>query len=260
LLRPFVIQHKPNLAEVILNAPLVGITTTRNRNDVGFPQHSLSQAYLTALIKAGATPVMIPLGLDNERIEVLSKRLDGIIFSGGGDIHPGQYHGDMHDAVKYVDTDRDRVEIQFVHTAIENRLPFFGICRGLQVINVALGGTLFEDILDQRPNSLKHQYYPDYPREYLAHEVELVPDSQIYNIFETNHIEVNSLHHQGIDRLAPGMQATAFAPDGLIEAIEINDYPFGLAVQWHPENLQAILQFRALFSAFVQVCQKKTNV
>jgi putative glutamine amidotransferase len=130
-------------------------------------------------------------------------------------------------------------------------MPVFGICRGLQVINVALGGTLYEDLDDQFPNALKHDYYDDQPRDYLAHTIRVETDSRLARILGSSSTEVNSLHHQGIRRLAPSLRASAFAPDGLIEATELLEYPFGLAVQWHPECLQAYAPMRHLFQAFV---------
>jgi putative glutamine amidotransferase len=122
------------------------------------------------------------------------------------------------------------------------------------VINISLGGTLFEDIQEQRPNSLNHQCFPEQPREHLAHSVAIKPNSQLSAILESSTTMVNSMHHQGIDSLAPDLQASAHAPDGLIEAVEILYHPFGLAVQWHPEHLQANATMQTLFHAFVKAC------
>jgi putative glutamine amidotransferase len=134
-------------------------------------------------------------------------------------------------------------------------LPFLGICRGLQLINVGLGGSLYEHILEQHEGALQHQYSPDWPRDYLAHSVQVRRDSLLGNILGVSELHVNSLHHQGVKELAPRLRATAYAPDGLLEAFELPDFPFGLAVQWHPEWLLGQPSSRALFQAFVAACK-----
>ena len=158
--------------------------------------------------------------------------------------------------VKNVDPDRDRVEVQMVRAAISEGLPFLGICRGLQVINVALGGALYTHIADQHPQAIEHTYYPDWPRDHLAHKVQIDPNSKLADILGATTQDVNSLHHQGIRDLAPNLKATGWAPDNLIEAIELSDHPFGLAVQWHPECLTAEERMGTtmltLFQAFVE--------
>jgi putative glutamine amidotransferase len=118
-----------------------------------------------------------------------------------------------------------------------------------------MGGTLYEHILDQHAGSLQHQYYPDWPRDYLAHDVKIDGDSRLGRLLTRTDFKVNSLHHQGVKRLAPDLRASAYAPDGIVEALELPDYPFGLAVQWHPESLPNEKETRMLFSAFVEACK-----
>jgi len=238
-----------------LNAPLIGLTTTRNLNNGCNAQFSLGIDYSNSVLRAGGIPVLIPLGQPEEQLEQLISRLDGMIFSGGGDILPDHYHGTQHPLVSYVDEDRDRVEFLLFKQILSRKMPFFGICRGFQVINVALGGTLYEDILDQKPGSLRHQYHPDYARDYLAHPVKIEADSKLAKITADLEVNVNSFHHQGIRQLASELRATAYAPDGIVEGIEMIDYPYGLAVQWHPENLYAYPKMRALFEAFVETAR-----
>jgi len=245
----------PNLEED-LNAPLIGLTTTRNLNNAGKAQFSLGIDYSNSVLRAGGIPVLIPLGQPEEQLDQLITYLDGVIFTGGGDILPDHYHGSQHPLVSYVDEDRDRVELLLFKQILPRKIPFFGICRGFQVINVALGGTLYEDILDQKPGSLRHQYHPDYARDFLAHSVQIEADSRLVKIIGETEVEVNSFHHQGIRQLASELQATAYAPDGIIEGIEMIDYPYGLAVQWHPENLYAYPKMPALFEAFVEAARK----
>jgi putative glutamine amidotransferase len=240
-----------------MGSPLIGLTSYRHLNVYGIPLNSITEAYGRAVSNAGAIPVMIPLTLPEDSLDELLERLDGILFTGGGDVHPERYGSQEHPLVDDVDSDRDRVEIHLLNRMLEHGLPFLGICRGLQVINVALGGTLYEDILDQRPNSLKHQYYPNWPRNYLAHNVQVRQGSQLRSLLGSPTIEVNSLHHQGIRKLATPLKATAFAPDGVIEAFELADHPFGMAVQWHPEWLQEHPPMQSIFRAFVQAADEK---
>lgn len=232
--------------------PLIGLTTYRNMSEQGYPRFSVSEAYTSSIVSAGACPVMIPLGLPEEPVNELLDRLDGVLFTGGGDISPDQYGQPDHPSIDGIDSDRDQVELEIIAQAIHKGLPLMGICRGLQIINVALGGDLYADILEQHAQALKHQYYPDYPREYLAHDVSIEPSSLLVKVFSDGRVPVNSLHHQGVRKLAPGLKPAAFAPDGIIEAFEITGHPFGLAVQWHPENLQEHENMRDLFRIFVE--------
>jgi putative glutamine amidotransferase len=217
----------------------------------------VTEAYVQAVAAAGGCPVLVPLGLIPEQLDNLLTRLDGILFTGGGDIDPSFYNTAPHPKVGDVDLDRDSVELYLLERAVDQEIPFLGICRGLQLVNVGLGGTLYADISMQRAGSLRHDYYPDYPRDYLAHRVDLRAGSQLAGILGESPLEVNSLHHQGIDRLAPGLAPIASAPDGIVEAVELPEHPFGLAVQWHPEWLGTHAPMRALFQVFVQAADGK---
>ena len=235
-----------------MTRPLIGITTYRSLSRYSYPVISLTEAYVQALSLAGADPLLVPPGLPDKGMGSLLARLDGILFSGGGDIHPRFYGSQPHPLVTEVDEDRDRVEIALVGQAMQRGTPFLGICRGLQVVNVALGGSLYEDLLDQHPDALKHDCFPDQARDYLAHSISIEPGSKLAEVLGTLEVQVNSLHHQGIRKAAPDLRSTAHAPDGVIEAVEAPEHPFGLAVQWHPEWLQAHLVMRSLFERFVQ--------
>jgi putative glutamine amidotransferase len=235
-----------------MSIPLIGVTASRIIGSRGLPSISINEAYLQAVVRAGGMPLMIPLDVTDEALRELLPRLDGVLFSGGGDVEGARYASDAHPQIREVQPDRDRVEILLVEEAIHLRKPFLGICRGIQVINVALGGTLFPDIPSQLPEALKHDYYPDWPRDYEAHAVTLDPDSRLATILGLAQLEVNSLHHQSIHQPAPGLWITAYAPDGIVEAVELPGHPFGIAVQWHPEWMQDHESMQALFRAFVQ--------
>ena len=234
-------------------APIIGITSTFTpATDGKFGTISVGESYIQAVLRAGGLPLVIPVGLPREEQQAVFDRLDGVLLTGGGDIDPERFDGLPHPRVYDIDERRDDLEIRLVQMAVKANKPFLGICRGIQVINVALGGSLFTDIADQLENSLRHDWYPDIPRNYLAHPVSLQPDSRLAQILGGDLFEVNSLHHQGVERLAPSLRAVAYAPDHLIEAVELPNHPFGLGVQWHPEWLQEHLPQRQLFEALVQ--------
>lgn len=238
-----------------MTKPLIGITTFRSLKNQ-LPYLSLGEAYVKAVSTAGGLPLLIPLGMAGEDLHSLIERLDGIVFSGGGDMDPACYGGLSHESVHEVDQDRDRVELDLYNDVIDHQVPFLGICRGFQVLNVALGGTLYEDIVDQHDGAILHSYYPDYPRNFLAHEVQVREGSRLFGILGKPLIAVNSLHHQGLRKMAPTLQVTATAPDGIVEGVELPGHPFGMAVQWHPEALQEHEPMRAIFQALVQAAQE----
>ncbi len=240
-----------------MTAPLIGVTTYRTFNRYDNPQLCLSEAYVSSLANAGALPVLIPLGLSETTLDAMAARLDGILFSGGGDVEPERYGSQPHPLVDNVDPDRDRVELHLFEKALAAGQPFFGICRGFQLINIALGGTIYEDIRDQKPGSLQHSTPDTLPRNYLAHRVKLEAGSRLAGILAHDEVAVTSNHHQGVRRLAEKLKPSAYAPDGILEGFELPGYCYGLAVQWHPEWLQEHEHGRALFRSFVEACSAK---
>jgi putative glutamine amidotransferase len=233
-------------------APIIGVTTNyipAQPDSSG--QFAISEKYTQAVLRAGGLPVILPLELPADSLAELLSRIDGLLLTGGADIDPARFDGASHPRVYGVMESRDDQELRLVRLAAEQGKPFLGICRGIQVINVALGGTLYTDIGDQMPNALKHDQFPGIPRDYLAHEVAVESGSLLEKALGGRAFAVNSLHHQGVERLAPGLKAVACAPDRLIEAVELPGHPFGLGVQWHPEWLQEHAPQRQLLRAFV---------
>ncbi|MDX1662716.1 MAG: gamma-glutamyl-gamma-aminobutyrate hydrolase family protein [Candidatus Promineifilaceae bacterium] len=220
--------------------PLIGCTTYHKpvAQTPPIDVYGLMPAYTEAIRAAGGLPVLIPLGLSEEELQGVINRLDGILLPGGGDIEPGCYGGNSGDPlVRDIDCERDRVEIAAVRLAVAAGKPLLAICRGLQMLNVALGGSLWEDIRHHMPNAGDHDHYRRRGRDFLAHEVTVIPNSHLNRALGQERVQVNSLHHQGIRVLAPTLRAVATAPDGLIEAVEVVEHPFAVGVQWHPENL-----------------------
>jgi putative glutamine amidotransferase len=229
--------------------PLIGVTSFRTKSPYGYPYLSLTESYTQALSMAGALPVMVPLGLSEDDLDQLRLKLDGLILSGGGDIDPAVYGGEPHSTVDGVDPDRDRVELHLARQFADTRRPVLGICRGFQVFNVALGGTLYTDIRAQFPGAIAHDLWPGRGHDKLSHQVRVEEETHLADILGQPLVEVNSLHHQGVKDLAPGLTPTAFSADGLIEGFELPEHPFGLAVQWHPERLTDQPEMLALFQA-----------
>jgi putative glutamine amidotransferase len=236
--------------------PIIGITTNQSANSYGQPIILLQQSYVRAVMQAGGVPMLIPSMISQDGWDAVYSRLDGILFSGGGDIALDHFAGDPHPRIDDVEPERDSVEIKMLQAAASDGKPFLGICRGCQVMNVALGGTLYTHLPDQLPNALDHSY-PGNMRTVLVHEIKIEEGTRAAEIYGTPIIKVNSLHHQGLKDIAPMLRVAGHAPDGLVEAIELPDHPFGLGVQWHPEWLTDQEVTRNLFRKFVEAAKSR---
>ncbi len=235
-----------------MSVPVIGLTTRHGKNENGYPAVYLLRAYVAALVEAGGVPILIPSDLNETGWRALYGRLDGLLFTGGGDIAIERFHGEPHPTVDAGDPERDEIELSLLKMALEGGKPFLGICRGIQMINVGLGGTLYTHILDQMPGAVRHDYHPEYPRDYRAHAVKIEPGTRLAQILGETALDVNSMHHQGLKDVPAAARPVAFSSDGLVEGIEVQDHPFGLGVQWHPEWLTDSQPARRLFHAFVE--------
>lgn len=233
-----------------MTKPLIGITTRNGKDSDGHPFTALQHSYVNAIIQAGGLPVLIPSNLFVEDFLELYSRVSGILFSGGGDISLNYFHGSDHPRIGEVDDNRDFTEISLMRVAVNEGKPVLGICRGAQVMNVALGGTLYTHIYDQLQGALDHAYPGDLRRT-LVHPVNVEETSLSAEIFGETLLNVNSLHHQGLKDIAPGLRVAGHAPDGLVEVVEIPDHPYAVAVQWHPEWLTDQPAMQRLFKSFV---------
>jgi putative glutamine amidotransferase len=197
---------------------------------------------------------MVPLLDDDEdTLRGIYEHLDGVFIAGGVDVDPASYGEDRHALCGRTDLPRDRVELLFTRWALVDEKPLLGVCRGMQVLNVVRGGSLYQDCADEYAGAIKHDYFPHegHARDYLAHEIEVVPGSRLHDAFGAGTAHVNSMHHQGIRRVGEGLVASALSPDGLIEALEAPAHPFAVGVQWHPEMLiERDSGTRRLFEAF----------
>ena len=231
--------------------PIIGITTDQTVNSYGQPFVNLSQAYVNAIQQAGGAPVLIPSSLANDGWKSLYSRLDGILFAGGGDISLDHFKGDPHPRIDGIDPERDNIELKMLRNVVSDGKPFLGICRGCQLINVGLGGTLYTHIPDQLPGALDHDY-PGNLRTVLVHKVRIEEGTTTADVLGEPIVNVNSLHHQGLKDIPDRLRVAGRSSDGLVEAIELPGHPFGLAVQWHPEWLTDQIPSRNLFRRFVE--------
>jgi gamma-glutamyl-gamma-aminobutyrate hydrolase PuuD len=199
------------------------------------------QLYLDKVVAAGGTPVVLPAVPD---ISGVLSRLDGLLLVGGGDLDPVRYGAVPHPRNTPVNVARDDAELALLEEALAQRLPILGICRGLQLLNVALGGTLHQHV----PDVVGHERHSGGGSVFSRHEVHLRPRCVLARSLNRTTLDVPSLHHQAIDRLGTGLTACAWSDDGLIEAAELQDHPFTVGVQWHPEADEEL----SLFITFVE--------
>jgi putative glutamine amidotransferase len=234
--------------------PLVAVTAT-TRADDGVSRVRLSTAYLQALEAAGVTPIVVPPldgGGNGAGIDAILDVVSGLVLTGGEDVDPARFGAARHPRLSTVHPGRDATELALTRGACERQLPVLAICRGIQVLNVALGGTLIQDIPSEHPSDILHD--SDGPRAERTHTVRLAPDTRLARAVGRDAILVNSFHHQAIATRAASLVETAVAPDGIVEAVETpQDNPWWvIGIQWHPEDLVRSPESwdRALFAAF----------
>src|SRR6185436_5474089 len=225
---------------------------------IAIGQNRKMEDYLESVRRAGGEPVEVVV--DSEAPDQILSRVDGLVLTGGGDVDPKLYGEARHDTFQAAETGRDDFEIALARAAIARGIPLLAICRGMQVLNVAMGGTLVQDIPTQVTGALDHSVAQ--PRHHIAHEVWVAKGSQLATLL-ADHMEdgetchVNSRHHQSVKQAAKGFEVTATSPDGVVEAMERTDTPFCIAVQWHPENFWRTGEFRELFQGLVKAATAK---
>jgi len=240
--------------------PIIGITTTNLKALSGIPaavpdSWVMSTRFILAPTMAGGVPWMIPLLEHEDDLRAVYERLDGILIPGGADVDPEAYGAPRHEDCQRSDPPRDRVEVQLIRWAMEDGKPVLGLCRGIQLINIARGGTLHQDLAAEYAGAAKHDYFPDqgFERDALTHDVSLVPGSRLAEIYGASVIRVNSMHHQAVKDIGAGLEVTARSvDDDVIEGLEMPAHPFMVGVQWHPEALAVNdVVTRRLFEEFI---------
>jgi len=237
--------------------PLIGITTSVTVGTA--PERAyVNGAYIEAVQAAGGVPLLFAPHFTAEVCAALWPRLDGLVLTGGGDIEPARFGQPRHPAVDEVSPARDELELELTRRAVADDVPLLAICRGMQVLNVALGGTLVQDITSERPGSLVHTQKA--PRHETTHAVKVLGDGTLLGrVLGSPEIRVNSMHHQAIDRPGESLREVAWAPDGVVEGLEMpGPGRFVLGVQWHPEDLAAHDRAaRNLFTAVVEAARRR---
>jgi putative glutamine amidotransferase len=236
---------------IMSGAPLIGISTSIT---VGTsPERAyVNSTYLHAVQQAGGVPVILPPQLSGASLTRLARGLDGLLLTGGGDVDPVLFGEAPHATLYDVAPARDSLETGAVRIALDRRLPILAICRGIQVLNVAMGGTLYQDVATDPGTQLQHSQQE--PRHQPSHKVTVAPGSLLAETLGVDEVEVNSMHHQAVKAAGAGLAAVAWAPDQIIEGLELSDRSrFVLGVQWHPEELVGDSEpARRLFAALVR--------
>lgn len=229
--------------------PAIGITISYDQRRAGV--HLLRQDYVRSVEKAGGLPFVLTPGRPEDALELLD-RLDGLLLSGGSDVDPALFGELRHESVTHVVRERDDFEIALSRTALERDLPLLAICRGQQVLNVAAGGTLVQDIPSQLSGDVNHD--PERERWETAHDVRVVPGTRLRAILGRDTVAVNSFHHQAVKDLGQGLLVSARSADDLVvEAVEAPDRRLALGVQWHPESFwNQPANFSPLFQALIE--------
>lgn len=227
-----------------MDAPRIGITTYGRDDQDRF---CLPAAYVDAVRRAGGVPVLLPPGEPHP--ERLLEVVDGLILAGGGDIDPAAYGGAPHPALYLVDAERDQFELRLARAAVDGHVPVLGICRGCQVLNVAWGGDLVVHLPEGDEAPVRHRMPPRVPTD---HPVRVEPTSRLASILGETEVWARSWHHQAVHRVVPPWRPVAWAPDGVVEAVESEEHPWAVGVQWHPELSPDSGPHRRLFEALVR--------
>lgn len=236
-----------------MKKPIIGVTPLFDRER---DSYWMLPGYLEGLEQAGAIPIVLPLPEDLDDLPQLVSLCDGLLFTGGQDVSPALYGEAPKPTCGEVCPARDRMEQTLLHLALERDLPVLGICRGIQFLNAVLGGTLYQDLPTEYPFQTQHHMPPPYDR--AVHTVTLQPGTPLAELLGTEHIGVNSYHHQAVKTLAPCLTEMAWSEDGLIEAVCLPGKRFVWAVQWHPEfSFRVDEHSRKIFGAFVAAAKGK---
>lgn len=234
--------------------PTIAINCDWLENRARVPALMIRMNYLTSIIQAGGTPLVVPVVDDPALLESYLDRIAGLLLIGGRDISPARYGASAHPLTVPLPAMREEFDLRLVRTALDRGVPVMAICLGCQLLNVAMGGTLHQDVASAFPDS-PLQHTKKIGMSLVSHHVRIMKDTQLFQIIGKEEIETNSSHHQSVNQLGDGLVASAFAEDGVIEAVESTRYPFALGVQWHPEYLADQEDHVKLFQALVEAAR-----
>lgn len=234
-----------------MKQPIIGVTPHYDSDN---NRICIATNYLNSVKNAGGAPILLPLETDKTSLLRISEICDGFLFTGGPDITPFRFGEETIQQCGEVLPKRDEMEELLFNIAMKSGKPIFGICRGIQVLNVFLGGTLYQDVAAQFPSPLKLAHSQKSARNVLSHSVAINRDTLLHDILQKDYIQVNSFHHQAVKDVAPSLKVAGTSPDSIVEAVYLPGHKFFLAVQWHPEHLiydkeDALLLFKAFVNA-----------
>lgn len=235
--------------QALAQSPVIGVTASPGANE-----QSVGIDYFTAVTMAGGKPLLLQATCDTAAIDEMIASIDGLLLSGGVDIDPAYYGEPPHPMLGEVNAVRDTFEMALIERAVARRMPILGVCRGMQVLNVALGGSLWQDLPSQVPSVVAHKVSE--PRAAAAHDVYIEPGTKSAEVIGVTSLGVNSRHHQAVKKIAPCLTATAWSPDAVIEMLDgYPDLPI-LAVQWHPENFVAADPTNSMLRFFTSLVEQ----
>lgn len=241
--------------------PIIGVTGNYQAKDAGKPDGgqrlNVSNAYIVSVIRAGGVPLVLPLTGEDTATEAAVEAVDGLIVTGGVDVNPLEYEEEPTPKEGFFCAARDHTDLCAIRCADRLHKPIFGICRGIQILNVAFGGSLYQDV-SQKDGQAALKHFQEANPDSCSHTVQIRPDSGLFEMLGAK-IRVNSFHHQAVHRLAEGFRVAATAPDGIVEAVERESGSFLLGIQWHPELMAAYGDetMQRIFNHFIEVCGKK---
>lgn len=234
--------------------PFIGLTMSLEKETNQY----LAKAYSDAVFQAGGIALLIPYTVEDHVIQQLSLKLDGLILTGGGDIDPTLFDEEPHPGLGQIVPDRDEMEIALIEQFMEQNKPILGICRGCQILNIALGGDMYQDLTAQKQTILQHAQKA--PRYHASHTITIVEDTLLHSIYQKGLSKVNSFHHQSVRNVVEPFRVSAVSRDGVIEAFESKEHRFVMGVQWHPEDMvKNDPDAYRLFGAFVDACSKRKD-
>ena len=247
-----------------MKKPVIGITCNYDYKDevgmishmgiTGQKWHFVADNYIHSVEQAGGIPVLIPICDDMETVKEMVARMDGVLISGGHDVNPEEYGERVKGYTGTIMPMRDRQDIELTKYVLnETDKPLLAICRGVQILNVACGGDLYQDL--EKEGGFEHHFTDMYPLNYPTHSVQVEEGSRLREIFGAEQIRVNSFHHQAVKRVAENFAVTAKSADGVVEAIEWEDDRFAVGIQWHPEMMFDSDEQQAVFRALIQSCK-----
>lgn len=237
-----------------MTKPSIALVAARFDSKTGSPTYQSRQVDIEAVLAAGGLPVLLPTAIPLVEVPALTAQFDGFYFTGGGDLDPLLYAEQSHERVYGVNPERDAFELALIREVVARDKPLLAVCRGMQTLNVACGGTLYVDIASQLPSAEKHDWWPTYRRNKLVHDVSVTQGSFLAEILGEKNLRTNSLHHQSVRQVAGPLKSVAYAVDGVVEGIEHPNKRFVIGVQWHPEWLQDQQPMRNLYRALIDNC------